>query len=246
MSIQINVDQLISELEVAGTRAGFSVAAYGEVAGYPLLGMIRYGDADSGKATYLSAGIHGDEPAAPLALLELLRSDNLPSPHTFYICPVMNPNGLAAARRENADGIDLNRDYTDFHSPEIAAHQDWVLSKIQSVQLALHLHEDWEAQGFYLYELNFNGHDSRAQAILDAASTHLPIEQSALIDGHEANEGIIRPKEPPVVAEGLPEALFFEQRYACLDYTVETPSGFELEARVAALKAATLAAICAS
>lgn len=245
MTNRVNVDQLLADLHTAAINAGFTVETYGEIAKYPLYGCIRESDgsSDSPKRIYISTGIHGDEPAPPLALLELLQSDTLPRRHDYYICPCMNPSGLAAGTRENSSGIDLNRDYRDFSSKEIQAHRDWLKSRITSLDLALHLHEDWETKGFYLYELNLHGHSSRAVEILAVTQTVLPIESASRIDGHRARAGLIRPSAIPDIPEGLPEAIYFQQHFGLLSYTLETPSSLKLESRVRGMRAAALAAI---
>jgi protein MpaA len=245
MPNRVNVDQLLIDLQQAATKSGFHAIEYGWIASYPLFGFTRKSPepSPSTRRIYLSAGIHGDEPAGPFALLELLRHDALPKEHDYFICPVMNPTGLASGTRENAEGIDLNRDYTDFRSAEIAAHRDWARENITQLDLALHLHEDWEASGFYLYELNLDHHPSRAPAILTAVQAHIPIEAAHKIDGHPARGGIIRPNSLAEVPEGLPEAIYFQKAYRGINHTLETPSARMLTKRVAAQKAAILAAI---
>jgi len=47
-------------------------------------------DSATNRTVYLSAGIHGDELAVPLTLLELLRADALPRQDNWVICPLMN------------------------------------------------------------------------------------------------------------------------------------------------------------
>ena len=124
MPNRVNVDQLLIDLRNAATAAGFDIQTYGQVENWPLYGLIRRA-ASSNKAAqqiYISGGIHGDEPAGPLALLELLRTDALPRDCDLWLCPLMNPAGLAAGTRENEHGIDLNRDYTDFRSVEGLRH----------------------------------------------------------------------------------------------------------------------------
>lgn len=245
MSKRVNVDQLLKDIRKAAESAGFRIESYGEAFGYSLIVGTRTAETstEQTKHIYISAGIHGDEPAPPQALLELIRSDALPRSNSYVICPCMNPAGMVANTRENPDGIDLNRDYTDFVSNEIETHHRWVEAHLTKLDLALHLHEDWEAKGFYFYELNFDGHASRAEAILEAAAKYLPIELASRIDGHRARGGVIRPPELPDVPEGRPEAIYFQQRYGLLNYTLETPSGLEMEQRVAAMQAATLAAM---
>lgn len=244
---RVNVDQFLIDLPVAARHSGFDTVAFGQIGDYPLFALIRKGTPstlDAEKRTiYLSAGIHGDEPAGPLALLELLQADALPRQHNYYLCPMLNPTGLVSGTRESAAGIDLNRDYRDFQSLEIQSHHAWVQSHIDSIDLALHLHEDWEATGFYLYELNLDDQPSLTPQILAAAKRHLPIETTTRIDGHRAKAGVIRPTTLPKIREGLPEALYFHNHFGGINYTLEAPSADPLEARVKALKAAVLAAI---
>src|SRR5882762_10191115 len=60
---------------------------------------------------YISAGIHGDEPAGPLAVCRLLKENQWPSNLAVWICPCLNPTGFLSNRRENSEGLDLNRQY---------------------------------------------------------------------------------------------------------------------------------------
>ena len=247
MPNRVNVDQLLIDLRNAAITAGFEVYTYGKIENWPLYGFIRRATESSDpQQLYLSTGVHGDEPAGPLALLELLRSDALPRECDIVLCPVINPSGLAAGTRENAHSIDLNRDYTEFNSIEVSTHRDWIAQHIQTLDLALHLHEDWESKGFYLYELNFANHPSRSPAILAAVAAHLPIETARLIDDSPARGGIIRAEVLPDIPEGLPEAIYFYKRFGGINHTLETPSSLPLEQRVAAMQAAVLAAITSS
>jgi hypothetical protein len=243
MPNRVNVDQLLIDLINAAAAAGFEVHTYGQIENWPLYGFIRRGMSNNPQQIYLSTGIHGDEPAGPLALLELLQDDTLSRIHDIILCPAMNPSGLTANTREDANGIDLNRDYTNFNSHETVTHRDWCHQHIQTLDLALHLHEDWEAKGFYLYELNFENHPSHSPAILKAVAQHIAIETSILIDNHPAHGGIIRHETIPDIPEGLPEAIYFYKHFGGINHTFETPSNFAIEKRVAALKAAVLAAM---
>lgn len=238
-----SLKQLFEEFHNAAGSFGFTIETYGTLEDWPLMAMNRKSGEDSGSNIYLSSGMHGDEPAGPLALLELLQEDSLPREHNYWICPVLNPSGLEAGTRENTDGLDLNRDYSSLNSKEIRAHVTWVKQNIQSLNRALHIHEDWESKGFYLYELNFGGHKSYSEKILEAAEQYLPIDYGDEIDGHPASGGIIRPDELPEVEDGDPEAIYFQNKFGGLNYTLESPSALPLEQRVAALKAAVLAAL---
>ena len=236
--------ELINQVTTSAKEVGFEIETFGQIGAWPLLSMTRCSQDGNGQNIYISAGIHGDEPAGPLALLELLKEDALPKNHNYWICPVLNPSGLDDGTRENADGLDLNRDYRDFHSEEIRSHAAWVKRQITSLDIALHLHEDWESKGFYLYELNFGPKEGLADNILEAVAQHLPIETASEIDGHHANApGLIRPESIPEIEEGHPEAIYFKQEFGGLNYTLETPSALALAQRIAAMKAAVIATL---
>ena len=193
-------------------------------------------------AAYLSAGMHGDEPSGPLAALELLENGAFDE-GPWLLCPVLNPSGVAAGTRDNADGIDLNRDYWNRRTPEVRAHAAW-LEGLPCPTIFLSLHEDWESSGFYFYEINL-GEDrpERAEAIFAAVSPWLPPEPAALIDGHDIRgPGWIYHAAEADLPDDWPEAIFLAKRGCPLSFTFETPSAMELDARVAAQVAAVKAA----
>lgn len=189
------------------------------------------------RRVYFSAGIHGDEPAGPLAVQQLLRDNRWPDEVAVHLCPCLNPMGFPLNRRENAQGIDLNRDYRHCRSLEVRAHVDW-LARQPAFDLAVCLHEDWEAHGFYLYELNPGGVPSPAQRVLAAVAEVCPIDQSPQIDGREARGGLIRPSLDPAIRSHWPEAFYLIQHQTRHSLTLEAPSDFPLSTRVAALRRA--------
>lgn len=193
---------------------------------------------------YLSAGMHGDEPAGPLAVKFLLEK-GLSMQCRWVICPVLNPTGLAACTRDNADGYDMNRDYLRRITVEVRAHAEW-WEKRQAPDLFMSLHEDWEAEGFYFYEINL-GEDcpERARGLLAAVAAHLPIEAHDLVDDHEVREkGWIYHEAKADFPHAWPEAIFMADRGCPLSFTFETPScAASLGDRVAALAAAVEASL---
>ena len=239
----MNTSQIIAEIWNAALGAGFEIETYGESEQWPLLGMIRGSGRTSGQNIYLSAGIHGDEPAGPMALLELLKAGSLPEEHNYFICPILNPFGLEAGIRENAEGIDLNRDYEDLASEEIRAHRAWAEKTFEKLDLGLHLHEDWESSGFYLYEARSESQPSYSNEILEAALPHVPIEPTTEIDGWPARDGIIQVSDLPQDKVGTAESGFLQLNFGSQNYTLEAPSRFPMEKRVKALKATTLATL---
>jgi len=191
---------------------------------------------------YISAGIHGDEPAGPLAVRQLLQDNLWPAEVSIWICPCLNPSGFTLNRRENSEGLDLNRQYLEPTAPETLAHMAWLKAQ-PDFDLCLCLHEDWESHGFYVYELNPDNRPSLAQAIVDRVADVCPVDPSEIIEGRPAEKGIIRPSVDPQSRPQWPEAFFLLTHKTRLSYTLEAPSDFPLAARVAALVAGVRAAI---
>lgn len=195
------------------------------------------------RRVYLSAGIHGDEPAGPLAMLQLLQENQWPDDVALWVCPCLNPSGFALNRRENSGGIDLNRDYRHRQSAEVRTHVQW-LQQQPDFDLVLCLHEDWESHGFYLYELNPDHRRSLAESIIEAVAAVCPVDPSPVIEDRPAQNGIIRPVFNLMDRPQWPESLYLVgQGKTCLSYTFEAPSDFPMATRVAALVIAVRAAL---
>ena len=191
---------------------------------------------------YLSTGIHGDEPAGPLAIRELVRENAWPQDADITVCPCLNPTGFPINRRENAGGIDLNRQYLNIKAEETRAHIDW-LQRQPAFDVALCLHEDWESLGFYLYELNSDNRPSHAEEMIRRVSAVCPIDLSPEIEGRPAQGGIINPSIDPRSRPEWPEAFWLLTYKSRHSYTLEAPSDFLLATRVNALVQAVKAVL---
>lgn len=230
----------LSEFTHSAGRHGFRGESIMESRDGPLLAWSRGG---SQTKVYLSAGMHGDEPAGPLAILRLMDEGFFKPGIEWLLCPALNPTGLAQGTRENAEGIDLNRDYWRKRSAEARAHAAW-LEQQTLPDLFLSLHEDWETSGFYFYEINL-GPDvpERAARIIDAVKPWFPPESGGEIDGHIPRApGWIYHEAEADLPEGWPEAIFIAKLGCPLSFTFETPSHAALESRIAAHCAAVRAA----
>jgi len=194
------------------------------------------------KRVYISAGIHGDEPAGPLATLELVRENRWPDDVAITLFPCLNPTGFPLNRRENDQGVDLNRDYRHLQTEEVKMHVA-MLDELPSYDLSLLLHEDWESNGFYLYETNPRHEPSLAEKMIELVAKVCPIDTASEIDGWAAQHGIIRPNLKPEERPLWAEAIYLIQNKSRLGYTLEAPSDFPLPIRVAALTAAVHAAL---
>lgn len=194
-------------------------------------------------ALYLSAGIHGDEPAGPLALLHLLQQHSLPNHLHLTLFPLLSPEGYAVQSRTNRHGIDLNRDYRTLTAPETQRHVA-CLRQLGRFHACLCLHEDWESTGIYLYEVLAPGLDSWAAHLFAATDPILPRDPSPLIDGHPASHGLIAYDATDIARTerpDWPEAFLLTARHTHRCYTLETPSTAPLADRVNAQARAILA-----
>jgi hypothetical protein len=179
---------------------------------------------------YLSAGIHGDEAAATEALIawvtkhgaELRRLDLL-------IFPCLNPWGLINNARFDSRGVDRNRSYHHDLIPATAAH----LRELGTRQfdLALTLHEDYDALGVYLYEIQHK-RPYWGDALLQAASRVMKIDDRRRIETSRPRNGVIRRRITPALLEHHPEAFTLHFHHSLRTLTIETPSEHLLSARV--------------
>ncbi|MGA4644766.1 M14 family metallopeptidase [Limisphaera sp. 4302-co] len=213
----------------------------------PLPAFVRegnpVGEAPGGLRAYVSAGIHGDEPAGLVAVQRLLERDRWPQGVSLVVVPCLNPWGMRQNRRENPDGLDLNRDYRHLRSPEVRAHVDW-LRRQAPFGVSFCLHEDWEAPGFYLYELNPRGLPSLAETILARVERVCPLDLSPVIEGRPASGGLIRPAVDPESRPEWPESFWLVHHgWTLLSYTLESPSDYPLGMRVEALVEGVTAAL---
>lgn len=231
----------------AAAAAGFRREPLAEVAGVPLAAYTRRSPhTGPRRRIYVSAGIHGDEPVPPLVLLQMMEANAFAPDLTWFVVPLLNPAGYRAGTRENADSVDLNRDYRQPRTAEVAAHVRW-LQHQPTFDLTLCLHEDWETTGAYLYELNPHHDPSLASPLLAALTRELPVELGSVVDGRPVSEpGIIRPLDDPSLRETWPEAIYLINEHTRLSYTLETPSTAPLTARLAAQARAVRVAAAAA
>lgn len=241
MHVEIDWLEFKITFREAAEAAGFVSTLLVKLDGEYLEAWERSG---GGPRVYLSAGIHGDEPAGPLALLELLKNDFFNSECHWLLCPTLNPTGLSASTRENSSGVDLNRDYWLRESTEVEAHTRW-LEICGAPDIFISLHEDWETEGFYFYEINLGDEDiGRMKRILDAVYPWFQPEPGPNIDGHEVSgPGWIYHIAEPDLPEGWPEAIYLAKLGCPVSFTFETPSRAALAHRVAAQMAAVIAAV---
>jgi len=194
----------------------------------------------------LSAGIHGDEPAGIFAILQLLEQSLL-APYLNHweiiILPCLNPDGFEQGTRNNAEDIDLNRQFKLLNPP-------LEVKLAQSVfdipfDLTLELHEDIDSPGYYLYQKSITGsiNHQLGKKILQKITAIMPVNQQAEIDGMPATNGVIDRLKDPVEMDFWPMALFSFHKGTSCCFTLETASKFPMTDRVAGHSRAVLTAL---
>lgn len=187
---------------------------------------------------YLSAGVHGDECAPVWGLLEWAEAHlaNMKS-SPVVIFPCLNPYGLIKNTRQDRHGIDLNRYFQDSRIPLIAKWQEFLSGRCFDV--AINLHEDYDAAGIYLYELASSA--PQGDSYLAACEEIIPRETAEVVDGSDFENGLLRretsEEEMQRIAEeeldGWPEAIYLYLNHVKDSFTFETPSERDLEKRIA-------------
>jgi len=239
----VDIRAVLREIETAAAAPDWTTEVFHTQGGFHWLALHRASRRETGrKRIHISTGIHGDEPAGPLAALRLIRENRWPDQCEIFLLPCLNPLGFLLNQRANAGGVDLNRDYRNPQAAETRQHIAW-LERQPRFDLHLCLHEDWEAHGFYLYEQNPDRQPSRAEQIIAAVATVCPVDPSETIEGRPAQGGIIRPNFAAYDRPDWPEAFYLLAHQSRHGYTLEAPSDFPLATRVDALVAAVNAAL---
>lgn len=192
-------------------------------------------------AIALAAGVHGDEPAGPWALLHLVEDRLLDPSYAYRIWVCTNPGGYDAGTRVNAEGADVNRSFgRGGQTPE--ARAVITSNRDRKFALSIDLHEDCDAEGFYAYEY---GGEELGRVVIDALDA-----QGFPIQDFDAGYDLGWPLEPEhirfsrghvvpdVRAEteaigGLSYSLAMIRHATPRALTFETPSSLTWETRIA-------------
>lgn len=222
-------------------RAGIETREFAKAGSIPLLVLETRAAAEGRPLIYLSSGVHGDEAAAACGLLAWAEANvAVLKRQAFLIFPCLNPHGLMLNTRADHRGLDLNR---RFHLVDDEVCGPWQREIAGRRMIAgLCLHEDYDAEGAYVYEL---GHHREAVShdILKACARIVPLDRRTKIDRRTAVSGVIRRRTIPKDLPGMPEAIELHLRGCPITLTFETPSEAALDVRIAAHQRFITAAI---
>lgn len=183
----------------------------------------------------LFAGIHGDEPAGCVALIELLaslrRDPQRAAGYELWVYPLVNPSGYENGTRCNAGGKDLNREFW-CNSTEAEVRLIEAELRAQPFAGIVTLHADDTCEGVYGYAHGRMLNEALLTPALKAAAEFLPVDERGVIDGFPARAGLICDCFAGVLSAPP------EQRPQPFDLIIETPAAATVERQVQASCAA--------
>lgn len=220
---------LIARWRAVAKKADLVMAPWVTVSGYRIYVLRSKGRARPG-GIYLSAGIHGDEPAGTEGLITWAEQNTATlRKMPVMIFPCLSPWGLVNNSRLDSDGRDLNRMFRDTSFEFVAKWTALMEGRVFDV--ALCLHEDYDGQGCYLYE-PLVGPPHWGEELVALAPPCVPVESRREIDGRKAARGVVRVELRPDDFPLLPEAARLHREHSRRSFTLETPSEFDLGKRV--------------
>lgn len=203
------------------------------------------------KNVFLSAGIHGDEPAGVYALLSFLENhfEKYEDRLNFFAIPCLNPFGFELDTRKNLCNIDLNR---DFHSN--AQEQEAIIAKNMLEQHArayifsLDMHEDPtdkpalgfelkdNVREFYMYEISPSKESSMGHKIIaELEKQGVPVAKQEKIYYDFNDNGLVWRQSPENRLNDQSSEFFaYLQRYTDYSFIIETPTFWTVEKRIEA------------
>src|SRR5438445_4090422 len=93
---RIEIPAVLADCVAAGHAHGWSIEEISVAPKSSLFALTRKATRAAHHASriYISAGIHGDEPAGPLAARQLLQENQWPADVSIWLLPCLNPTGF--------------------------------------------------------------------------------------------------------------------------------------------------------
>ena len=197
---------------------------------YPIHRIHLAASTHTQRRVLITGGMHGDEPAGVEAVLQFLARDNtaLLNNFSFVLIPCINPYGYVHGTRETRDGIDINRSFETDDIVEVSIVKK-ALGQSQ-FSLAIDFHEDYDANGFYLYEGN-RDEQYIGTELAAAAKAIGPIDpEDPGEDAPDLAEGVYKVADSWGTQGLAPYLLHFHTEHVIIS---ETPTVWHLDQRIA-------------
>jgi hypothetical protein len=220
----------IELLKLPGEDPAFAVEVIGEVdyAGlrYPLLAAEYRPPQGAAYSVLNTGGIHGDEAGGVEAVYRMILECRNSRPSVrmdFILCA--NPWGYSCDRRDDRDGIDLNRDFRGFRSREARIIDAYLNGR--TYDLVIDHHENKYADGFSII-CHDEANRPLARAVIDGLPGYGAATKTQRIENYDKGITIM----------GLGDGKAFSQ-YAGLrlsssrrTFVIETPTRWDMETRI--------------
>ncbi len=179
--------QFYSRLKLACKEASLPINVVGQVDRYRFLKIVI--NPEASPTLLITAGIHGDEPAGPFAIINWIENQVFPSDLRIIVIPLINPTGFNNNSRNNDSDRDLNRGFNKRTDPPIELELLEKSLNGESISLLLSLHEDRGHGGIYLYHAEVD--EKYCEKILNTLSKIIPIVNNKTVYGDVCDNGLI-------------------------------------------------------
>jgi len=136
--------------------------------------------------------------------------------------------------RFNREGLDINRDFTSFHSQESKLVQSYVDKN--KYHLMIDLHEDPSASGFYLYQYGRKDDTLSNRIVEEIRQMGYPVEQDIKMVILKTQNGVI---DAPMwglwymrLTRQLSVTNYYRLNNSKHVFTIETPTSLDMEDRL--------------
>lgn len=247
--------EVLDRLPDLNKNKGVSIEFVGtvdcKVADYPLF-CVTIGNSQNHdlKDVFISAGVHGGEPAGVYALLRFLENDinDFTNNYRFLIFLCVNPFGFEHDYRFNAKDVDVNRQFKSDTGCYEASKVIQVLARFaRKFTCTIDLHEtnsNWSDEvfttadnpgTFYMWETASDKSIRIGDRVVEEVKKIVPVCDWAKIYGDTNHRGVIWYPEGcgnPVYAQGTTLDAYLNANYTPQSFTLETPCEWSMEERV--------------
>jgi hypothetical protein len=185
------------------------------------------------KTILIGATIHGNEPSGAYGVVNYLKKYKVPADVRLIILPLMNPHGFIKDIRTARNRIDLNR---AFRAKEFQNEGKLIRDTLngEKIDFLLSLHEDSDADGFYIY-YSEGKPVTLLKPLKAIAAKHFPVlDDKDEFRGETLDGGVIVMSDDNNLPHNVKSFEYWVRKnHGCHYVCTEVPTKFSLEDRVA-------------